>query len=64
MRLLDFGATSKEAAKSSLREIRVLQAAGGAQARAPAGLTPVRPDSPSSPAYSPGSDMMAGMSPY
>ena len=59
-RLLDFGAGSKEAAKSSLREIRTLKAAGVAP-RGPAGLTPVRPDSPPD---SPGSDMMAGMSPY
>lgn len=62
MRLLDFGA-SLEVAKSGLREVRVLQAAGG-EARAPAGVTPVRPDSPGSPGYSPGSDMMGDTSPY
>jgi hypothetical protein len=57
-RLLDFGAGSREAAKSSLREIRTLQAAGIAAGQP--GLTPVRPDSPPD---SPRSDM-AGMSPY
>lgn len=56
-RLLDYGAGSREQAKSALREIRTLQAAGGGGR---AGLTPVRPDSPPA---SPGSDM-AGMSPY
>ncbi|KAL4446289.1 hypothetical protein ABPG77_003096 [Micractinium sp. CCAP 211/92] len=56
-RLLDFGAGSKEQAKSSLREIRTLKAMGGG--RGGAGLTPVRPDSPPA---SPGSDM-AGLSP-
>lgn len=67
-RLLDFGAGSKEAAKSSLREIRTLKAAGVVPRGPPpaggvggGGLTPVRPDSPPD---SPGSDMMAGMSPY
>lgn len=55
-RLLDFGAGSKEQAKSSLREIRMLMAAGVGPRSGP-GLTPVRPDSPPA---SPGSDM----SPY
>ncbi|PSC70628.1 anaphase-promoting complex subunit 8-like [Micractinium conductrix] len=58
-RLLDFGAGSKEQAKSALREIRTLKASGGA-AQGCGTLTPVRPDSPPA---SPGSDM-AGASPY